>query len=72
MVIGALIVAACLLVLGFTKEIVGFVLQDEKAAKGPTIALAVLSIYTLDFAINAGTPLGCCTQAVKLVSNNRF
>ncbi|TWU77864.1 hypothetical protein ED733_003632 [Metarhizium rileyi] len=53
MVIGALIVAVCLLVLGFTKEIVASVLPDEEAAKGPTIALAVLSIYALDFAINA-------------------
>lgn len=54
MVIGALIVSVCLIVLGFTKEIVEFVLPDEELAKGPTIALAVLSIYALDFAINAG------------------
>lgn len=54
MVIGSLIVAACLIVLGFTKEIVEFLVQDEKLAKGPTIALAVLSIYALDFAINGG------------------
>ncbi|GAB0132230.1 hypothetical protein EsDP_00000671 [Epichloe bromicola] len=53
MVIGALIVACCLLVLGFTKELVGLVVPNEKLAKGPTMALAVLSIYTLDFAINA-------------------
>ncbi|KID77211.1 sucrose transport protein, partial [Metarhizium brunneum ARSEF 3297] len=53
MVIGALIVSVCLIILGFTKEIVEFVLPDEELAKGPTIALAVLSIYALDFAINA-------------------
>lgn len=54
MVIGALIVSVCLIILGFTKEIVEFLLPDEELAKGPTIALAVLSIYALDFAINAG------------------
>ncbi|KHN99859.1 sucrose transport protein [Metarhizium album ARSEF 1941] len=53
MVAGALVVSVCLLVLGFTKEIVGFLLPDEELARGPTIALAVLSLYVLDFAINA-------------------
>ncbi|KAG6032713.1 hypothetical protein E4U41_007163 [Claviceps citrina] len=52
MVMGALIVACCLLVLGFTKELVGLVVPDEAVARGPTVALAVLSIYALDFAIN--------------------
>lgn len=54
MVVGSVIVAICLLVLGFTKEIVGFLIPDEKLAQTPTIAMAVLSIYVLDFAINAG------------------
>ncbi|KAI9171579.1 alpha-glucoside permease [Paramyrothecium foliicola] len=53
MVIGAAIVAITLLVLGFTREVVGLVIQDDEAAKRPTIVLAVLSIYVLDFAINA-------------------
>ncbi|KAG5978326.1 hypothetical protein E4U55_006239 [Claviceps digitariae] len=53
MVIGALVVACCLLVLGFTKELVGLVVPDETVAKAPTMALAILSIYVLDFAINA-------------------
>ncbi|KAK2589901.1 hypothetical protein QQS21_012418 [Conoideocrella luteorostrata] len=61
MVIGAVNVAACLLVLGFTKEIVEFFMRDEMMAKGPTIALAVMSIYALDFAINAGKLSPCAS-----------
>ncbi|KAF5676029.1 SUT1D-like sucrose transporter [Fusarium denticulatum] len=37
----------------FTREIVGFVVADDEAAKRPTIVLAVLAIYVVDFAINA-------------------
>ncbi|CZR34966.1 uncharacterized protein FPRO_00913 [Fusarium proliferatum ET1] len=37
----------------FTREIVGFVVTDDEAAKRPTIVLAVLAIYVVDFAINA-------------------
>ncbi|KAI7767908.1 hypothetical protein LZL87_001782 [Fusarium oxysporum] len=40
-------------ILGFTREIVGFVVTDDEAAKRPTIVLAVLAIYVVDFAINA-------------------
>ena len=75
MIGGALIVAVCLLVLGWTGEIVRmFVRKPETVsdwthsfseapayeglqAKSCTIALAVLSIYAVDFAINAGW---CC------------
>jgi solute carrier family 45 protein 1/2/4 len=53
MLLGTVIVAICLFVLGFTKEIVGLVQGDEEKAKRPTIALAVLAIYAVDFAINA-------------------
>ncbi|KAG6241135.1 hypothetical protein E4U25_006860 [Claviceps purpurea] len=54
MVAGALIVACCLIVLGFTRELVGLVLpRDSPSARAPTLVLAVLSIYVLDFAINA-------------------
>ncbi|KAJ4207804.1 hypothetical protein NW767_002040 [Fusarium falciforme] len=53
MVIGSIIVAINLLVLGFTREIVGWVVKDEEGAKRPTIVLAVLAIYVVDFAINA-------------------
>lgn len=72
MIGGALIVAICLLVLGWTGEIVRmFVTEPETVghwihliwefsayvglqAKSCTIALAVLTIYVVDFAINAG------------------
>lgn len=72
MIGGALIVAVCLLVLGWTGEIIRlFVREPEMVgdclysslgpkaddglqAKSCTIALAVLSIYAVDFAINAG------------------
>ncbi|KAI8718777.1 hypothetical protein NCS52_00657700 [Fusarium sp. LHS14.1] len=53
MVIGSIIVAINLLILGFTREIVGWVVKDEEGAKRPTIVLAVLAIYVVDFAINA-------------------
>lgn len=72
MIGGALIVAVCLLILGWTGEIVrlfvgdtetvsvcnnpskSFPAHDGLQAKSYTIALAVLSIYAVDFAINAG------------------
>lgn len=54
MMIGAVIVSACLLVLGFTRDIVGL-LGDSggDAARRATIVLAVAAIYAVDFAINA-------------------
>ena len=71
MIGGALIVAVCLLILGWTGEIVRLFVGDPETvsncnnafksvpthglqAKSCTIALAVLSIYAVDFAINAG------------------
>ncbi|KAH7257129.1 major facilitator superfamily domain-containing protein [Fusarium tricinctum] len=53
MVVGSIIVAISLLILGFTRELVGLVVTDEEAAKRPTIVVAVLAIYVVDFAINA-------------------
>lgn len=72
MIGGALVVGACLLVLGWTAEIVGIFISEPATVgfpklqgtweevlskmqkKSATIALAVLSIYAVDFAINAG------------------
>mgnify|MGYP003623003519 CR=1 FL=1 len=54
MLMGSLIVAACLIVLGWTKEIVGIFIGDPETLKTCSIAVAVLSIYALDFAVNAG------------------
>ncbi|KAF2452324.1 hypothetical protein BDY21DRAFT_294897 [Lineolata rhizophorae] len=53
MVGGAVVVAACLLVLGWTKELVGLFVSEPRAKRDITIAVAVLSIYGVDFAINA-------------------
>ncbi|KND89468.1 General alpha-glucoside permease [Tolypocladium ophioglossoides CBS 100239] len=55
MVVGAAIVAVSLLVLGFTREIVGLLGRDDEQARRPTIILAVLAIYVVDFAINVAT-----------------
>ncbi|KAI1262960.1 major facilitator superfamily domain-containing protein [Xylariaceae sp. FL1019] len=52
-VVGALITALCLLVLGFTQELVSFFVADDKAAQHLTVTMAVLSIYAVDFSINA-------------------
>lgn len=54
MVLGSLLVAACLLVLGWTKELVGHFVEEGETRRTVTIAVAVLSIYAVDFAINAG------------------
>ena len=53
MVGGVVVVAACLLVLRWTRELVGVLRLDDDAARSATIAVAVLGIYAVDFAINA-------------------
>lgn len=52
-VIGSLIVACSLISLGFTKEIVAAFVEDKETARVLTIILAVLSLYSVDFSINA-------------------
>ncbi|KAJ6178869.1 hypothetical protein N7519_009330 [Penicillium mononematosum] len=58
MIFGSLVVAFCLFVLGWTAEIVGLFVKDPEKAKNGTIALAVLSIYAVDFSINVVQ--ACC------------
>lgn len=53
MVCGTIAVSVCLLMLGWTREIVEVFASDKETVKRATIALAVLSIYGIDFAINA-------------------
>ncbi|KAF3185015.1 hypothetical protein TWF788_004843 [Orbilia oligospora] len=54
MIAGTVMVFFSLLVLGWTSEIVGlFVKNDEDRHKNATVVVAVLSIYVLDFAVNA-------------------
>ncbi|EWC45189.1 hypothetical protein DRE_06077 [Drechslerella stenobrocha 248] len=54
MIAGTAMVTLSLLVLGWTSEIVGlFVGDNEEKHKNATVVVAVLSIYVLDFAVNA-------------------
>ncbi|KAI9745106.1 MAG: hypothetical protein M1818_001384 [Claussenomyces sp. TS43310] len=62
MVIGSVLVAACLIIMGWTKEIVLMFMKEGDTAKSCTIFLAVLSIYAVDFAINAVQ--SCCRSLV--------
>lgn len=50
---GTILVSIFLLLLGWTKEVVRYFVEDEASAKSKTIVVAVLSIYGIDFAINA-------------------
>ncbi|KAK4250838.1 general alpha-glucoside permease [Corynascus novoguineensis] len=52
-VIGSVIVALSLLTLGFTKEIISAFVSDPATAGVLTIMMAVLSLYCVDFSINA-------------------
>ena len=54
MIIGSIIVAACLLVLGWTREIIEAFVQPGEFAQNCMITLAVFAIYAVDFSINAG------------------
>lgn len=54
MVIGSIVVAVCLLVLGWAKELVGHFVEAGDFRRTCTIFVAVLAIYAVDFAINAG------------------
>jgi solute carrier family 45 protein 1/2/4 len=60
--IGSIIVALSLLTLGFTKEIVASFILDPDTARVLTIMMAVLSLYSVDFSINAGE--GTCTRTL--------
>jgi len=54
MVLGSILVAFSLIVMGWAKEIVGHFVDEGEFKKTCTVFLAVLSIYAVDFAINAG------------------
>ncbi|PWY92759.1 MFS general substrate transporter [Aspergillus heteromorphus CBS 117.55] len=62
MIVGSFLVALCLLVLGWTTEIVNMFVKEPEKAKNATIALAVLSIYAVDFAINVVQ--ACCRSLI--------
>lgn len=50
---GTVLVGMFLLLLGWTKEVVGMFTTNPETAKSATVYVAVLSIYGIDFAINA-------------------
>ncbi|KAK5119968.1 hypothetical protein LTR85_007044 [Meristemomyces frigidus] len=52
MVMGTAAVVVCLLLLGWTQEVVGWFVKDKELRREMTIALAVVDIYVLDFVIN--------------------
>ncbi|KAK3301144.1 uncharacterized protein B0H64DRAFT_32119 [Chaetomium fimeti] len=51
--VGSVIVALSLLALGFTKELVASFIPDPETARLLTIMMAVLSLYVVDFSLNA-------------------
>ncbi|KAF2668981.1 MFS general substrate transporter [Microthyrium microscopicum] len=55
MVVGTIVVAACLLLLGWTAEVVAHLMPSASVniRREATIALAVVAIYGVDFAVNA-------------------
>lgn len=59
MVGGSVIVAAGLLLLGWAKDIVGHFVEPGDFRQSCTIFVAVLAIYAVDFAINAGKSQYC-------------
>jgi solute carrier family 45 protein 1/2/4 len=60
--LGSVCVATALLVLGWTREIVGIFAPAGDTANTITIIMAVLMIYVIDFAINAVQ--ACCRALI--------
>lgn len=53
MVVGTIIVSLSLLLLGWTTEFLSLFVEEENKRRPMAISLAILSIYGVDFAINA-------------------
>lgn len=62
MLVGAVLVACCLITLGWAKEIVGHFVPEGEFRRECTVALAVIAIYAIDFAINAVQ--SCCRSLI--------
>ena len=62
MVIGSLIVGVCLLLLGWTSELVSLFVPPGDTQTDLTILVAILAIYAVDFAINAVQ--ACCRSLI--------
>lgn len=54
MVIGSFVVGVFLLALGWAKELTAYFVEEGDFRKTCTVVVAVLAIYAIDFAINAG------------------
>lgn len=54
MVVGSFVVGVFLLVLGWAKELTAYFVEEGDSRKTCTVVVAVLAIYAIDFAINAG------------------
>lgn len=65
-VAGSIIVALSLLTMGFTKEIVAYFGFEKHIARALTIFLAVLTICSVDFSINAGKTFDGCSFVMML------
>lgn len=62
MIMGSVITGLGLLLLGWTAEVVGIFISDDQTKKDITLIVAVLSIYVLDFSINAVQ--ACCRSLI--------
>jgi solute carrier family 45, member 1/2/4 len=62
MLMGAILTGFCFMLLGWTREVVSIFVTNEETLKSTTILLAVLTIYALDFAINAVQ--ACCRSLI--------
>jgi solute carrier family 45 protein 1/2/4 len=62
MLVGTMLVCISLWLLGWTTEIVGVFVKDEGRRKGTVVAMAVLAIYGVDFAINIVQ--ACCRSLI--------
>ncbi len=62
MVVGSIIVAIGLIIMAWAKEFTSIFISTEETLKSATIVVAVLSIYAVDFAINAVQ--SCCRSLI--------
>ncbi len=62
MLVGAVLTAMCLVTLGWAKEIAAYFVEEGESRKTWRIVVAVLSIYGIDFAVNAVQ--ACCRALI--------
>jgi solute carrier family 45 protein 1/2/4 len=62
MIGGSVLVGISLIIMAWAKEFVGIFMSEGESAKDVTVVVAVLSIYAVDFAINAVQ--SCCRSLI--------